>query len=397
VSAAAAWPQPYRVLFPIGVANAVIAAAVWPLHAIGLGAWPGETHRLLMMLGFEQAFVSGFLLTAMPAFTGGAPCRRFELAIPVASLLAVSVSALAAAPAIAITAWLVGLVSVLVALVRRVVRAPARPPAEFLFAALGMVLGLTGGVLLLAEATGVWAAPQPRLGIRLVSLGLVLSLVLGLGALLVPTFSGMRDPLSIPGLAAPHARGARARVYLPLVLALAGAFALEAMGHVAIGAWLRAAAGGAMLLLAWKIWRLPGRHDTPALCLVGAGWCTLIGLVMCALWPHTALAGEHLVFVGGFGLLTLGIATRVLVSHGGHALALEARVLVGPIALAVLAAVALRVAAEWLPARAIALLGASGAAWALAWLAWGLRAIGPIVRVAKRPDMVTIASPATQR
>lgn len=385
------WPQPYRVLFPIGIANGVLAAAVWPMHAAGIGDWPGEGHRLLMILGFEQAFISGFLLTAMPAFTGGAPCRRVELAIPAASLIAASASALAGVPTIAIGAWLVGLVSLMTALVRRVVRAPARPPAEFLFAALGLVLGLIGGVLLIAEATGAWAAPQPRFAIRLVSLGMVLSLVLGLGALLVPTFSGMRDPLRLPWLAAPHARGARARVYAPLVLALAAAFVLEALGLAVAGAWLRATAGAVMLLLAWKIWRLPGRHDTPALCLVGAGWCTLAGLFAAALWPERALLGEHLVFVGGFGLLTLGVATRVLVSHGGHPLTREARVLVPPVAIAVLVALALRVAAELSPTRTMAMLGWSGAAWALAWGLWGARAIDAIVRVAPRPDLVRVA------
>ena len=35
----------------------------------------------------------------------------------------------------------------------------------------------------------------------MISLGMVLSLVLGLGGLLVPTFSGMAPPLVVPGRA----------------------------------------------------------------------------------------------------------------------------------------------------------------------------------------------------
>jgi uncharacterized protein involved in response to NO len=379
----AAWPLPYRVLFPIGLANSILAAILWPLHAMGLVAWPGIAHQILMILGFEQCFVFGFLLTAMPAFTGGPPCRPLELVVPVAAVLGIDGLVLAGFMPGAFAAWLVGIVSLLVALVRRVARAPARPPAEFLFAALAMVLGLVGGVLLLGSSTGWWIEPQPRFGIRLVSLGFVLPLVLGLGALLVPTFSGMRDPMKIPGLARAHQRGPRFALYLPLAIALAAAFVAEALGHPAWGAWLRAAAAAAILLLSWKVWRPPGRGDVPALCLWGSGWMTLAGLLLAAAWPNHALAGEHTVFIGGFGLLTLGIATRVIVSHGGHPLALEARALGPGIAVAVLVALALRLAAEAIPARMVPLLGWSGAAWVIAWAWWGAGVLGLIVKRAR--------------
>jgi uncharacterized protein involved in response to NO len=385
-------------LFPIGIANAILAAVLWPMHAAGLLVWPGIEHQILMILGFEQSFVFGFLLTAMPAFTGGPPCRRIELAIPVAAVLCVDGFVLAGLLPAAIAAWLVGIASLAVALARRVVLAPSRPPAEFLFAALGLVLGLLGGALLLGGAMGWWFEPQPRFGIRLVSLGFVLSLVLGLGALLVPTFSGMRDPMQIPGLAGAHQRGPRFAVYLPLALVLLAAFVAEALGWTLWGAWLRAAAAAAMLLLSWKVWRLPGRRDVPALSLWGSGWMTLAGLLLAAAWPSHAIAGEHIVFIGGFGLLTLGIGTRVVVSHGGHPLAREARALGAPIAIGVLAALAFRLAAEASPARMIPLLGWSGAAWAVAWAWWGAHALGLIVRTAPRALVnPTAAAPGPRR
>lgn len=379
-----AWPLPYRVLFPIGIVNAIVAAALWPMHALGLIEWPGVAHQILMILGFEQSFVFGFLLTAMPAFTGGVPCRRAELLIAVASVLCLDAFVLAGLLPAAFAAWLVGIAGLIVALGRRVVRAPSRPPVEFLFAGFGLLLALVGGGLLLGGALGAWSEPQPRFGIRLLSLGFVLSLVLGLGALLVPTFSGMRDPLEIPGLARAHQRGPRLALYLPLIAAFAAAFVAEAAGQPRWGAWLRAASSAVVLLLSWKIGRLPSRRDVPALTLWLSGWTILAGLLLAAVWPSHALAGEHAVFIGGFGLLTLGIATRVVVSHGGHPLTREPRTLGAAIAIGVLAALAFRLAAEAIPARALPLLGISGTLWVLAWTWWGARALVLVLKSAPR-------------
>ena len=331
-----------------------------------------------MILGIEQSFVLGFLLTAMPAFTGGAPCSRMELLVAVSSVLCVDAFTLAGLVPAAVVSWLIGLGAVVVTLGRRVIQAPSRPPVEFLFVPFGLGLGLLGGVLMLGGALGWWSEPRPRFGIRLASLGFVLSLVLGLGARLVPTFSEMRRPLEIPWLAGAQERGPRLAIYLPLLLLFGAAFVAEALGQAQLGAVLRAAAAAVMLLMAWKIWRLPGRREIPAWTLWTSGWMTLAGLLIAAAWPHRALAGEHVVFIGGFGLLTLGVGTRVVVSHGGHALAREAQTLGAPVAIGVLAALAFRVIAEISPARLVAWLGASGALWGLAWALWGVRAIGLI-------------------
>ena len=83
-------PEPYRVLFPVGIAAAFVALLPWLAQALS-GApwwpealrpmWPGPAHAAIMMQGFELAFVAGFLLTAMPAFTHGPRATRFELAL----------------------------------------------------------------------------------------------------------------------------------------------------------------------------------------------------------------------------------------------------------------------------------------------------------------------------
>jgi uncharacterized protein involved in response to NO len=390
--------DPYRLLFPLGIAYAIAGTLLWTLHAAGLIAYPGALHRAFMIEGFELSFVLGFLLTAMAAFTHGQRCTRGELAAAFCAQALFGTLALAGAPTAAHAVALLALLLLARALVTRVRRAPAPPPEEFLFVAFGLLCGLAGVTLLMLESAGLALGP-PRLGIRLLSLGMVLSLVLGLGGLLVPTFSGMRDPLVIPGLARAHERPPRRVLYLTLIALFTAAFALEALDQAGAGAGLRALAATVIGLLVWKLYRLPGRQDLPAFVLWSAGWMVLAGLWLTVLAPAHALAGEHVVFVGGFGLITFGIATRVVVSHGRHPITIEPGVLNQPVVLALVLALLVRVIAEWSPANLIAALwGVSGLLWAVAWGLWAARALPRIVRVvevtAPPGGLVQVKAPA---
>jgi uncharacterized protein involved in response to NO len=372
-------PDPYRVLFPIGLTWGLIGAGLWPLHALGLIAWPAVAHRMLMIQGFEQSFVLGFLLTAIPGFTHGERCRPSELAIAALSAVAFGVAILAGRFAVAEAAFVVSVLLLLTAVARRVSRPQLAPPLEMVFVAFGLLLGLAGGLVQLAGAAGL-PEPAPRLGERLISLGMVLSLVLGVGGLLVPVFAGMRDPLVIPGVAGPHQRRGRRLLYGALIAVFALAFVAELAGLPRLGAFLRAAAASAVGLLVWKLWRLPGRRVLPAFVLWSSGWLVLAGLCVMALVPTFALGALHLVFIGGFAFLTMGIGTRVVVAHGHHPLADESRTLTPLVVATVAVAVLARLAAEWLPARSTALLGVSGAVWMLGWLLWAIRALPRIAR-----------------
>ena len=372
--------EPYRALFPLGFAFALIGGGVWPLQALGLLPYPGPLHVTLMMQGFEQCFVLGFLLTAMPAFTHGERCRPSELAIAAVLMIGLGAGALAGAGAIAQGAFLLSILFVVATLGRRVWGNPQLPPEEFLFVGFGMLLGLTGSALLLAAALGTMPALPPRFAERLLSLGMVLSLVLGVGSLLVPTFAGLREPLAIPGVAGPHERKGRRPLYLAFIAAFASAFGLELAGHAGLGMGLRATTATAIGLWVWKLLRLPGRRELHAFVLWISGWLVIAGLWAATAFPSHLTAALHVAFIGGFGLLTLGIATRVVVSHGKHPLELEKRTLSVFVVACVGAALALRLVAELAPARAQDWLAGSGVFWLLAWIAWAARAVPGLIR-----------------
>jgi uncharacterized protein involved in response to NO len=384
-------PDPYRVLFPLGLLFGLIGAGSWPAHLLGIGEYPAALHRTLMITGFVHGFVLGFLLTAMPGFTHGPPCRPLELGVVTTAYVLSCVATLFGQPVPAYALFLVTLIAVAIAAVSRIVRASVPPPEEFLFAGFALLCGLAGAALQIALALGVTLPLPPRFPERLVSLGMVLSLVLGLGALLVPTFAGMRAPLALP-FAPPHARGgARRALYVTLIAALAGAFALEAVGHARSGAVVRAAAALVVLVLGWKLAQAPGRHDVPAWSLWIAGWMTGIGLVAAAVVPRSAMTGVlHFVFIGGFALLTLGVSTRVVVSHGRHGLPTERAVLTPAVVAMLGLALALRLTAELVGGRPLRLLAASATAWIVAWTLWAMGAVPRIVATRPAPPPSTV-------
>lgn len=385
--------DPYRLFFPLGAIYAMAGTALWIAAALGGTPYPAELHRVLMIQGFEHCFVTGFLLTALPGLTHSEKARPAEIAAALAPLALFGVLALAERRIEAQILWLVSLAVLALAALRRLPRATQPPPVEFLFVLLGLAFGAAGSILLALPSAAQALALPARFADHLLSLGMVLTLVLGVGGLLVPTFTGMRDPLEIPFIARAHQRGPRLALYAVVAAGLAGAFVLEAAGRSAAGALVRALAGTAMLLLVWKLPRGPGRRDLSALAMWSAGVLTLAGLWLLVFVPARPMAGLHVLFIGGFGLLTFAIGTRVVVAHGRHGLAAEIRVL-GPLTVAgVAGALVLRLGAETFGALAMPLYGWAAAAWVFAWLAW-LAGAGPrITRVQPPPAGGPTVSP----
>lgn len=383
--------EPYRVLFPIGVVYTLIGALLWLAHAAGHLPYPGPLHRAIMIQGFELSFVTGFLLTAIPGFLHAERCHPIELALATLTVLGFGALALARQLAAAEACFLLTVLLLAVAALRRLGHASQPPPVEFLFVGLGLVLGLAGGVATLADAAGWRPEPVPGFGLRMASLGMVLSMVLGVGGLLVPTFTGVRQPLLIAHVGGPHERAGRRVFYGSLAALFLLAFALESLGQRVAGAVVRAAAASPLLLLVWKLRHPPARHDLFSATLRGAGWCVFTGLWIAALLPRYTLAGYHVVFIGGFGLLTLGIATRVVVAHGGHGMERERRLLTPWAAGALVLALAARFAGEFLPDQYFMLLGTSGVLWSAGWLLWAARAL-PLI-FTPRPNAVAPTPP----
>jgi uncharacterized protein involved in response to NO len=375
--------EPYRILFPLGILYAVLAALVWPLYAAHISRiYPAQVHWTLMIQGFIHCFILGFLLTALPAFLHADRCRPGELWTAITAMIALGVCTLMGWAAVAQGAYLLTLMTLTYVAVRRFPVRRGDPPEEFLFVGLGLLFGYGGALWGLAVAAG-WAPDlAPRFALHLIERGFILCIVLGVGGLLVPTFTAMKDPLVVPGVAKPGQRMPRRRAYLPIALLFVASLVAEGYARSELAAWIRVAAVTPLLLLVWKIFRLPGRRDLLSFTLWIGGWFILLGVWFAALSPAHAIAGFHLAFLGGFALLILGIATRVTVTHGKYPLQYERRILTWHVVALVVAALALRMAGEFMPRLATQFWAGSGTLWVLAWIDWALRAVPCMVRQA---------------
>lgn len=353
-------------LIDIAVWYAALEGALSIPSAFGAAAW----HAHEMIFGFAVAAVAGFLLTAIPNWTGRMPLQGWALAGLFALWLlgrAAMASSLWIGPGIAAVLDL-AFPLLLIAVVLREILAGRNWRNLPMPLALSLFLAANG--LTHLEALG-WAASGPlgqRLGIA------VLAALIGLiGGRVIPSFT--RNWLAKRGaqvLPAAPDRFDR----LCLALLLAALIAWTAVPEAGATAALLLAAGLASLLRLAR-WR---GQDTLAEPLVwslhlGFAWLPLglLLLGLAALLPQDlpASAGLHALSAGAVGSMTLAVMTRASLGHSGRNLSADAWTTA--IYLLIAGAAATRVAAALAPAWFYPLLAAAAILWAAAFGVFTLR------------------------
>lgn len=336
----------FRPFFFGGAAWAVIALALW------IGSLTGELtlptaidalawHRHEMLFGFVGAAIAGFVLTAVPNWTGRLPIAGWPLAVLfglwAAARLALVFSSLSGL-------WLAALLDVgffvLLALLagREVLQASNRN------------LPVVGIVLLFGAANAVdylsvsGAISAPDLGWRL-AVGIVVLLISLIGGRIIPSFT--RNWMAKQGITK---RLPTQPARFDMIVIAATGFALLAWvaGPVAtpIGVVLIAAAALQSARLArWggaRTWR-----DPFVLVLhIGYAWVpvglALLGLSLMDLVPRSAAI--HALTAGAMATMILAVMTRASLGHTGRELKANAATAV--VYLLVTVGAVLRVAAS---------------------------------------------------
>lgn len=368
-----AWQGPailsfgFRPFFLFGAIWAALAMTLWVLMLSGQDILPTafdpvSWHAHEFLFGYLGAVLAGFLLTAVPNWTGRLPIVGWPLAglvtLWLAGRIAVVVSALMSwwgAMAIDL-AFPLALAAVLG---REIIT--GRNWKNLTVLALVLGLALANGLYHLDAARGGY--PAGGLGLRL-GLGIAVMLISLIGGRIVPSFT--RNWLAqrrSPVLPVPNGRADSVVLALSLAAVLVW-FALPAHGLTAVAC---AVAGIAQL---WRLSRWSGLH-TGAEALV---WVLHIGYSFVPLGffavaagqflPGIGPAAQHVWMVGAIGLMTLAVMTRASLGHAGRPLHAT-----GPITAlycAVIIAVLARFAAGGFPAQAW-LLHLSAAAWIAAF------------------------------
>ncbi len=376
--------EPFRIFFPLATLLGISGVSLWPLFFSGLHKfYPGPMHARLMIEGFLAGYVIGFLGTAMPRLLAAPALRAWEVwMLVVLHLLAAGLHI--GHQMFAGDVAFVVLLTVFAALLIRRVRARSElPPPGFVLVGLGYLSGLGGAALWASGLKGWVPGSLATLGGMWLNQAFVLLLILGVGTFLLPRF------LELPGvvLMADERRASpawrwRAAFALAAGLLLLASYWLEVAHAAATGAAiLRGVVVLTYLAVLVPIQRTPSPTKTVPLAVNLALAAVLAGLVFPLLWPSQRIAGLHVIFLGGFSLITFTVATRVVLGHSGNEHLFHSRLPSLKIAmLLILAATILRAAADFSPARASDLNWASYL-WMLAAAVWSW-AILPKVRIA---------------
>jgi uncharacterized protein involved in response to NO len=376
--------DPFRLFFPLGIVLGVAGVSIWPAYFFGLTAgYSGRAHAFVQADGFLYAFVAGFLLTAIPRFTAtDVPGRAVQYALAALLVLAAAafeVQAFAAGH----VAFLAAHVTVIVLAARRFRRRRSPPPDTFVLVGAGMITGLAGAVLNAAGALDFLDPHWDTLGRRLLTEGMVLLLVLGVGGFLGPRLLGFAPmPLVQEGVVPPVRR--RHSLYLAAAAVVVGSLIGEYGFGLAILAYGRAVAVTAVLLLTVRPWRRPASPTTLGWCVWTGVWLVIASSWLVAVAPAYRVDVLHVLFMGGFTVLILAVATRVTLSHGGHSLEAERRSWPLRIGLASgILAMVTRVGATFTPNAFFEHLAAAAVVWIAGLAFWGAALIGIIRR--RRP------------
>lgn len=370
----------FRPFFLLSGLWAAIAIPVWLTAYIhGLvppTAFPAPIwHAHEMVYGYGAAAVAGFLLTAIPNWTGRMPLQGWPLgglvSLWIAGRVAVLLSAVIGAPAATVADLAFPLVFLLV--VAREIIAGRNWRNLPMLAALCLLL--VGNLLVHLDTLA--ATDTAQLGNRL-GIGVLCSLVALIGGRIVPSFTRNWLTRIRPEVASPEPAGLADTI--ALVVTVLGILVWVFFPDAAFAAYAEALAGLAVL---WRLsrWRGPRTLGEPLVTVlhVGYGWLG-IGLLFLAANSYftfvPASGALHGLTVGAVGTMTLAVMTRASLGHTGRALTAD-RVTTVMYSLVSIAAV-LRLTAPFTADAMVLVLSFAGIAWCAAFVLF-VAVYGPIL------------------
>lgn len=370
-------PDPYRLFFPLGLILGFAGIAIWPLAHLGLiqGYW-GISHAFIQSNGFLFAYIAGFLLTALPRFTGTEnPSFASQLVLAgcmVVGSIALEMQSYPIAHASFVIAYLVFFVLVAMRFIKR----DRMPPETFSLIGFGVFAGFLGAVLNTIGSYGIDIGGFGLAGKRLLTEGMTLLLVLGVGGFLGPRLLGFAklDLIKVEGISSQKREIPFRTIYIVAGIIIVFSIIFE---HAFTLEWmnlLRVVTSTVVIGLTLQPWKMPLAKTTLAWCVWVANLLTLAGLWLATLVPAYRVDMLHVMFIGGFTLLILAVGMRVTLSHGGHGLEPERKN--WPLRMALVLgglSILARVAAPFNPAAFSSHLAYASLLLMLALVIWGWR------------------------
>jgi len=374
----------FRPFFLLGPAWALVVLALWIEALAGAISLPSlmdplSWHRHEMLFGFLAAVIAGFLLTAIPNWTGRLPIAGWRLAALVGLWLAARLSILFSgtlgAP-LAVGLEAAFLFSLAGACAREVLIARNRNVpvvgVVLLFAVAAMVDQLEALGLLAGEGHG-WRS----------GFALVILLITLIGGRIIPSFTAnwlkKQGETRVPDQASTYDH-----VTITVTAAALAMWAFQLAPDLAAALLFAASLMQLVRLARWLGWRTL-REPLVLILHVAYAWIplgfALLGISIVDL-DVPATAGLHALGAGAMASMVLAVMSRATLGHTGR----ELRAGPGTVTVYALVTVgaALRVAAAWLPIDYLLAIRCAGILWGAAFLLfvliYGPKLLGP------RPD-----------
>lgn len=379
------------ILFSYGFRPFFLAAGLWAIAAMALwlaalatnwqvGGSYGSSfwHAHEMLFGYTSAALAGFLLTAVPNWTGRLPVSGPPL-MGLFALWCAGRLALLAPDVLGLTLSLsidAAFLPLLWAICAREIINGRKWKDLKILAVLGVLaLANIGFHFQVARGGAVLVASHATLSAYIV-------LITIMGGRLIPSFTRnwlvKRGATKLPASYGRFDTVAIIASVVALAIWVAWPQTVWATASCAVAAILHL-----VRLLRWQGWQTTSEPLVLVLHIayffVPLGLATLAGAQCALIDPAGAL---HVLTVGAIGLMTLAVMTRATRGHTG--LKLTASPLTSLSYLALIGAALLRPVAGFWPAATLILLSAAGACWMLAFALYAIE-YGPVL-LARRKD-----------
>lgn len=355
---------PFRPFFLLATIDAVAGGLVWLpavlskpdfiIASISAAEW----HRAALLFGMVPATLSGFLLTAVPRWTGQPIASRRSVVSLLILWAASRIAFVVASPRLgmALAALLLIYLSMLVGRTVLAARDVRNVKIVLLLGAFSCSAALSG------------MAVEVELALR-VALAAIVGLLMIIGGRLVPALASAYAEAR----ASPFNPRRRVSIERGAAMAAAAALVLWAAApqHLVTGAACAVAALAQLLRAAqWRSWR-SGASAVVAL-HAGYGWI-VAGFAMLAAHiyaPHAvaSAAGIHAWTIGGLGTMEIAVMSSMIRRHSGRAFA-KSPLATAAFLLMTLSCLA-RLSAELIPSDPAFWISLSGGLWVAAFISF---------------------------
>lgn len=364
--------EPYSLFFSLGLFSAFLGSFLWfAFQYQWISFFPRLAHGNLMFFGFLWAYVAGFLMTAIPKMTRTSPANYLEIFLGMFFIFLQWAFNFRNSITLSFYLYALQMIFLLVFILRRFLDKKQVPFEGFVFipfAFFSVFLGI---------GVGLFSGTQDNAFLYLYSgQAFILNLICGLGSRLIPVIT------RVPAAVNPDVAGEQRKFkeYFILALLLNLGFWLESGVDFMLGNALKTLVISFMAIRYFRVFKMPMTRSFLGWGIRLAVLMLVLGYGLSTTQAESSLALLHLVYIGGFSLVTIMISTRVTLAHGPQDTSpeLDSKALIATFVFFALAGVARVLAGQNLTGTALSI---SIAFFLLALGAWSYRFIKDLLNV----------------